>query len=104
MPDGVGHGQVQAVMCRTFHVQRAAHFKTKTSAKQDKRNISKRMVVAFTQFIGPHDGGIVEQAAIAARFGYLGQAFSQVGQFTREPFVDSREFVERILVFVRLVG
>ena len=61
------------------------------------------MAVAFAQFVGPHDGGIVEQAATAAWFGDLGQSFSQVGQFTGKPFVDSREFVDGILIFVRLM-
>ena len=39
----------------------------------------------------------------AARRGELGQSLGQVGQFTGEPLVDAREFVDGVFVFVGLV-
>ena len=61
------------------------------------------VAVAFAQFIGPQDRGVVEEAATAARLGDLGQASGQVGEFAGEPFVDACKFVDGIFVFVGLV-
>ena len=89
MTHAVGQGHEQSVVGDALEVYRAPHLEAHSVAEQHKRNVPERMAVALAEFVGPDDGGVVEQTAIGSGLGRLGQALGQVGQFAGKPFVDA---------------
>ena len=88
VPEAVGQREQQPVVRHLAELERAAHLEVEAVADQHERDVVERVRVALAQLVGPDDQRVVEQAAVAARLGRLGQPLGQVGELLAVPVVD----------------
>ena len=79
---------------------RASHMKSKTITGKYKRDVIKRVAVAFAQFVGPYDQRVIQHGSFLAGFGGGLQFLEEVSQFLRKPGIDSHQFIISILIFI----
>src|SRR5208282_6433097 len=58
---GVGQGEVKTIVGNLVQLDGTAHLKTEAAADEDKGNVVEGVGVAFTEFVGPDDQGVVQQ-------------------------------------------
>jgi hypothetical protein len=59
--------------------------------------------VAFAEFVGPDDEGVVEHGAVSGRFRGFAEAFGEVGELAGEPLVDFEQLGVGVLIVVGIV-
>ena len=96
--EGMGDREQEAVVGLALVINRAAHAEAEAAADQDERDVVERVGVAFAEFVGPDDRGVVEHRAGAARFGSLVEALGQVGDLLAVPLVDLDELLDGFFV------
>ena len=99
----MGNREVQPIVRQPCTLDRAAHRKPKAIAHEHPRDVIERVRVAFAQFIGPENRRVVQQRAVSAGLGRLGQSRGQVGHFAGIPSADFRQLLLGIGVGVGLV-
>ena len=82
---------------------RASHMKSKTITSKYKRDVIKRVAVAFAQFVGPYDQRVIQHGSFLAGFGGGLQFLEEVSQFLRKPGIDTDKLIVCDSVFVGLV-
>lgn len=74
------------------------------AADHDAGDVVEGVGVAFAEFVGPDDEGVVEHGAVAGKFGGFAEAFGEVGELASEPLVDFEKLGVGVLVGVGVVG
>ena len=91
MPHGVGDRKVQPVVRHALVIETPAHREAEAVPHHQPGNVIERVGVALAQFVCPEDRCVVEQRALAARFGRLGEPLGKMGHLTGIPGVDLGE-------------
>ncbi len=104
MAEGVGEAEPEAVVGCFVELEREAGFEAEAAADEDEGDVFEGMAVAFAEFVGPEEGGVVEEGSIAAGFGGVGELAGEAGDLLAEPDVDFDELFLRTLVEVGVVG
>ena len=89
MAKGMSQGQEQAVVGLAVKIVGLPHFEVRSSAKEEEGNVVLAMGVALAQLVGPHDCGVVEHGSFSSRLWQAVQLRGEVGDFCREPLIDS---------------
>ena len=103
MSEAVSEAQEQAVVGDVFELEGSTHLEAETTADEDKRDILEGMGVSFPEFVGPEDGGIVQEATVPIGFGGFGEFLSEVGDLFAVPGVDFGKFFDGLFVGIRFV-
>ena len=79
MAHAVRQGEQKAVVRQARIFERTSHLEVQAIADQDERNVVECVRIALTQFVGPDNERIVQQAAVAARLGRLRETLGEIG-------------------------
>lgn len=104
MTEAVREAQEQSVVWDVFELEGSTHLEAETAADEDKRDVLEGMGVSFSEFVGPEDGGIVEERAVSIGFWGIGELLGEVGNLLAVPGVDFGELLDGLFVRIRFVG
>ena len=106
MAEALGVAEEEAVVGLFFEADAATHIVAEGffATDHDAGDVIEGVGVAFAEFVGPDDEGVVEHGAVAGEFGGFAEAFGEVGEFAGEPLVDFEELGVGVLVGVGVVG
>src|SRR6187455_927029 len=76
MSKAPGDGEPEPVVGGAAEVVGASGFEAEVTAAEHEGNVVVGVGVAFAEFVGPEDGGVVQHGAVSAGLGGIGEAFS----------------------------
>ncbi len=70
MAEGMGNGKPESIVRRTAKLHGLSSFEAEAATDENEGNIFKRVGVAFTELVGPDDGGVIKHRSLATRLWY----------------------------------